>query len=211
MEVAVVRMSPPPTRRGRMERGIPILIMAAAAVVALTFVLPAARQIAGLLGGETALSLLTDVEMPPGAASHGAAIVSGTYESAWVVATGLGAGTRTLLGLGVGFGALTAALTSGAVVLFLLLLLWGRPFHRALVVATQIAGSALLVGSILSAGLGGLGRMMAADELNRNTGEVFVIGFSFEPAVLAAGIAVLGLSFVFSYGTRLQRDTAGLV
>ena len=110
-----------------------------------------------------------------------------------------------------GFGALTAALTVSAIVYFFLLLLWKRPFHRSLIVATQLAGGALLIGSILSVGLGGLGRMMAASELNPIAENVFVVGFDFDPTWLLAGLAVLALSFIFRYGTRLQRDTEGLV
>lgn len=53
--------------------------------------------------------------------------------------------------------------------------------------------------------------MMAADELNPIADDVFVVGFSFDPSVLLAGIGVLALSIVFSYGVKLQRDTKGLV
>ncbi|MET0296513.1 MAG: hypothetical protein ABW024_03865 [Microbacterium sp.] len=195
-----------------MERGILILFMAAAAVVGLALLLPPVRQIALLASDEASVSLLTSADLPhSGATDAGAALASATFESSWVVATGLSGGARWLLGLGTAFGALTAAATVGAVVYFLLLLMWKRPFHRSLIVATQIAGAALLIGSMLSAGLGGLGRMITATELNPIADDVFIVGFSFEPGVLLAGVAVLALSFVFERGTRLQRDTAGLV
>lgn len=196
-----------------MERGILILFMAASAVIGLLLLLPPIRQLVHLASsGETVVSLLTTENVGHGGATDaGAAIVSGTFDSAMVVATGLDDATRWLLALGVVFGALTAAVTAGAVVYFLFLLMWKRPFHRSLIVTTQIAGSALLIGSILSGGLGGLGRMMAASELNPTADDVFIVGFAFEPNVLLAGLAVLALSFVFSYGTKLQHDTRGLV
>jgi len=203
--------TPVPISRG-MERGILILFMAAAAVVGLALLLPPMRQIALLASGEASLSMLTSAELPHSRMTNaGAALSAATFESSWVVAAGLSGGARWLLGLGMAFGALTAAATAGAVFYFVLLILWKRPFHRSLIVATQIAGSALLIGSIMSAGLGGLGRMMAATELNPIADDVFVVGFSFDPNVLLAGIAVLALSFVFERGTRLQRDTEGLV
>ncbi|MDN3497098.1 hypothetical protein QL996_14240 [Planococcus sp. APC 4015] len=203
--------STPPISR-RMERGILILFVAAATVIGLALLLPPVRQLVLIASGETPVSLLTSAELPhAGVSDAGAAITSGTFEMSRVVATGLGDGARWLIALGVAFGALTAAVTAGAVAYFLLLLLWKRPFHRSLIVATQIAGGALLIGSILSAGLGGLGRMMAASELNPIADDVFVVGFTFDPNVLLAGLAVLALSFVFDRGTKLQRDTTGLV
>lgn len=195
-----------------MERGILILFMAAAAVVGLAFRLPPLRGLADLATGDTTLSLLAQADLPhSGSTDAGASIATATYETAWVTASGLSDGARWMIGLEIGFGAVTAAATVGAVVYFLLLLMWKRPFHRSLVVATQIAGCALLIGGILSGGLGGLGRMMTATELNPLADDVFIVGFTFDPGVLFAGIAVLALSFVFSYGAKLQRDTEGLV
>ncbi|WP_439594234.1 hypothetical protein [Microbacterium sp.] len=195
-----------------MERGILILFMAAAGVVGLAVLLPPLRRLGALIGGETTLSMLTRADLPhSGSTETGASIAAATYESAWVTATGLSDAARWMIGLGIALGALTAAVTVGAIVYFLFLLMWKRPFHRSLIVATQIAGAALLIGSLLAGGLGGLGRMMAADELNPVANDVFVVGFSFEPGVLLAGIAVLALSLVFSYGTKLKRDTEGLV
>ncbi|MDQ1130205.1 hypothetical protein [Microbacterium sp. SORGH_AS_0888] len=194
----------------RMERGILILFAAAGLVLGLALALPGIRQAIGLATGESGISLLTDAAVPLGIGG-GASLTAATFDTAWVVPTGLSASARSLLVLGALSGALTTLLTVGAVVLFLLLLMWRRPFHRAVIVATQVAGCALLLGSMLSSGLGGLGRMMAADELNPVAGDVFVVGFRFDPAWTLAGLAVLALSVVFSYGTRLQRDTEGLV
>jgi hypothetical protein len=202
--------TPVPVSRG-MERGILILFSAAAAVIGLGLAVPAVQQAVGVATGTGGVGLLTEAALPHDASSSGAGIVSATFDSAWVIASGLSDGARVLLTLGAVAGALTTALTVGAVALFLLLLMWRRPFHRALIVATQVAGCALLLGGILSAGLGGLGRMMAATELNPIAGDVFVVGFRFDPAGMLAGIGVLALSLVFSYGTRLQRDTEGLV
>lgn len=194
-----------------MERGILILFTVAGLVLGIALALPAVRQAVGVATGEGGFSLLTDAAVPHDGTADGPSITRATFDTAWVLASGLGEGTRALLALGAAFGALTTLLTVGAVTLFLLLLMWGRPFHRAVIVATQVAGCALLLGGMLSAGLGGLGRMMAASELNTAAGGVFVIGFRFDPAWALVGLGLLALSLVFRYGTRLQRDTEGLV
>ncbi|WP_431796199.1 hypothetical protein [Microbacterium enclense] len=195
----------------RMERGTVVLFAAAGLVMGFALALPAIRAAVDIAGGSATISLLTEADVPRTSSSDGAVITSATFDSARVVAEGLSGHARTLLTFGAAFSALTTLLTVSAVVLFFLLLMWRRPFHRALITATQVAGSALLIGGILSAGLGGLGRMMAADELNPAAGDVFVIGFSFDPVWMLVGIGVLALSVVFTYGTRLQRDTEGLV
>ncbi|MBN9210311.1 MAG: hypothetical protein BGO45_07740 [Microbacterium sp. 71-36] len=197
----------PPVSR-RMERGILILFIAAGLVMGFALALPGVRAAIGIATGTGGFSLLTEAPVPT---DPGAPIVSARYESAWVISDGLSAGARSLLVSGTAAGVLTTVLTVSAVMLFFFLLLWRRPFHRALVVATRVAGASLLIGGTLSAGLGGLGRMMAADELNPAAGDVFVVGSSFDPVWALVGLSVLALSVVFTYGVRLQRDTEGLV
>jgi hypothetical protein len=194
-----------------MERGILTLFIAAAAVIAFVLALPGLRAAQEIAADRSVLSLLTNAPVPTESVSGSPVLESATYDSARVLAAGLSDGTRWTLGAGAAAGALTTALLAGSVALFVLLLLWRRPFHRALVVATYTAGGALTIGSLLSVGLGGLGRMMAADELNPLVGDVFVIGFAIDMTPILAGFAVLALSLVFSYGTRIQRDTEGLV
>jgi hypothetical protein len=204
-------ISPPVPVSRRMERGILALFVAAAAVIALALALPGIREVVAIAQDRSTLTLLTEQPLPTRTVPGAAVLESATFDSARVVATGLDAGTRWLLGAGAGFAALTTALVVGSLWLFVLLLMWRRPFHRALVVATLTAGSALLIGGLLSTGLGGLGRMMAADALNPAAGDALLIGFAFDPAPLLAGVGVLALSFVFAAGQRLQRDTEGLV
>lgn len=86
-----------------------------------------------------------------------------------------------------------------------------RPFHRTTHVAALVAGCAIAFGSLLSQGIGGLGRMIAADELGPSLGGVTEIGFLFEPLPIVVGFGVLALAYVFRAGERLQRDTEGLV
>lgn len=135
----------------RMERGTVLLFVAAGLVMGSALSLPAIRAAIDIAGGSATISLLTRAEVPRTRGTDGAAIASATFDSARVVAEGLSANARTLLVLGAGFSALTTLLTVSAVVLFFLLLMWRRPFHRALITATRVAGAALLIGGMLSA------------------------------------------------------------
>lgn len=86
-----------------------------------------------------------------------------------------------------------------------------RPFHRSTQTSAIVAGCAIAFGSLLSQGLGGLGQMMAADELNDELGGIAVAGFEFQPLLPIVGFGILALAYVFRAGERLQRDTEGLV
>ncbi len=138
-------------------------------------------------------------------------IVSGNFDHAAVVTSGLSAAARALLAVGAGLGALTAAVVSAAIAYFLIRLLRGTPFHRSLVVSTIIAGAALSIGNMLAQFIGGFGRMQAAVELNPVAGGVFEVGFALDPVPILVGFVVLALGYVFQFGARLQRDTEGLV
>lgn len=170
--------------------------------------------IRALAPGETSLVLLTRHEVPhdrEASTADGAAIVSAGFDTASVVASGLSGQSRGLLAVGAFATALTAAVVGGAIAWFLLLLAARRPFHRSLYLTALAAGFALVIGTLLSNGIGGFGRMHAATELQPLTDEVFLVGFQFDPLPTVVGFAVLAVAFVFRAGTRLQRDTEGLV
>ena len=80
------------------------------------------------------------------------------------------------------------------------------------IVATQIAGSALLIGSVLSGGLGGLGRMMAASELNPMPLTMLPRGLLVRPRRPRLPGSPCWLCRSCSIdGCEAQRDTEGLV
>ena len=87
----------------------------------------------------------------------------------------------------------------------------GKPFHRSMRAAALIAGSAIVFGSLVAQGVRGLGTMMAATELSDALGGVAEPAFLFEPLPIVVGFGVLALAYVFQTGTRLQRETEGLV
>ena len=57
----------------------------------------------------------------------------------------------------------------------------------------------------------GFGQMQAATELNPAFDDQLIVGFSFDPLPWLVGFGVMALAVVFQAGTRLQRDTEGLV
>lgn len=165
--------------------------------------------------GGTPVSLLADASLPgiPMGATDGEGprIVFGAFPTADLLAEGLSGGTRALLGVGEGFAALVAIVVSAALTSLFVSLARGRAFARGLYALALVAGAALAIGSLLAQGIAGFGRMNAAVELNPIADDLFVVGFAFDPTPVLVGFAIMALAFVFRAGSRLQRDTEGLV
>lgn len=149
------------------------------------------------------------------------AIVGAGYESVWLEIAGLPLGARWLLFLETALPALATLTISIAIAWLAIALLRGRPFSRALTNGIGTAAIAVLVG--------GLGAQIAAAVARES-----IVSF-LDPRVITAGggasgsheglasilnlsLAPIGWSFglalvavAFHIGTRLQRDTEGLV
>lgn len=174
--------------------------------------------IALLLGG---VWLYFGIANAVDALAHGRAVVEfdlqapqpigvGQAEAVTVTAEGMGAGPAALIAAGSVLGGLIAITVGIAIAIFLWRLAQGRPFHRSLYATTLLAGGAMALGGLLAAFLSGFGAMQLAFELDP-AGEVIVPGFTFDPSIMATGSVVVALAFAFRAGTRLQRDTEGLV
>jgi hypothetical protein len=205
-----------PIAKGEMTRadGITLsvlagLIFGAAAAYLLFGATQVVRMIASPQG--TSLELLTSAGVPASAQDGQPALVDGTFTTADVVASGLSGGTRALLLTGAGLGVLTSVVVLGGVAYLIASIARGKPFARPLPVLALIAGATLAIGTLLAQALTVLGQMFAADELNPVADDVFVVGGEFNPTLIFVGIVVMALAFVFRAGTRLQRDTEGLV
>ena len=124
----------------------------------------------------------------------------------------LSGGAVALLLIEVGLTNLVGAIVAGSIAYALRRIARGEAFHRSMFGVTVTTGCALTFGMLTATGLGGLGRMMAGDELNMLLEvETFAVGFLASPVPVLLGIAVLGLATVFHIGARLQRETEGLV
>lgn len=124
----------------------------------------------------------------------------------------LSGGALTLLMLERALDGLVGTVIAAAIAYTLFRIARGQSFHASLYAVISAAGVTLALGMVLSTGLGGLGRMMAGDELNTLLGtDTFAVGFFFSVIPVLIGFAVLGLAAVFRIGARLQRETDGLV
>lgn len=176
----------------------------AGALLAATGLISAISRIASPDAQTVRLLADIPVEAGPG-------IVSAHGDSLVVVVDRLDAGALWLIAAGEAFGALMIA----AVTLSFGYLLWqvaqGRPFPRAAQTAVLVTGCAITFGSLLSQGLGGLGQMMAAGELQEATGGLALVQFELAPLPLLIGFGIMALAYAFRAGHRLQHDTEGLV
>ena len=131
----------------------------------------------------------------------------GHITGATVTSDAIGEGARALLVTASAISLVVAAVISGVVVLFLVMTSRGTPFHRVLHPAVLTTGLVMTLGGILSAGIDGLGRMMAGGDL----GEPYQMAFELSLGPWAFGFVVLAAAYVIRAGERLQRDTEGLV
>lgn len=158
----------------------------------------------GRLAVELPLATPTAAPLPPVDAE------TALLDTVTVTSGNISAGAAGSLIAGTILSAVVGAIVAGTVALMLWRLAQGRPFHRSLFGATLLAGASMAFGGLVAAFLSGFGAMQVASDLDPQ-GDVFVPGFTFDPTVVAVGAVVLAFAFVFRAGTRLQRDTEGLV
>lgn len=166
-----------------------------------------------LAAGTTPLTLVLDHPLPAGTDRGPATLVSGTYDSASVVVSGLSSGTVVLATIAHVAGVLAQAAIAASVALLAWRLLRGRAFRRSLSLTVTLTGALLLVGGLVSDGLSVLAAWMTADQLN---GSATLDGFwpilgMVDGTPLGIAICLLLVGLAFEYGERLQRDTEGLV
>ncbi len=152
------------------------------------------------------IDLLADIPL-----ETGDGVIDAHGDSLLVWTDQLTAGPLWLLTLGDLAAALAIALVTASLGNVLWRVAQRRPFHRTVQVAALVAGCAVALGSLLAQGLGGLGRMMAAGELNDALGGIALPAFEFQPLLPILGFGILALAYVARAGERLQRDTDGLV
>jgi hypothetical protein len=178
-----------------------------------SLVFGAVGTIASLADGTTPLSLALDQPLPAAADRGSASIVSGSYDSASVVVGGLDSGTVVLAMVARIAGILTQAAIAASVALIAWRLLRGRAFRRSLSLTVTFSGAILLVGGLLSGGVGMLADWMAADQLNGGVsrGGFWPLIGTVDGTPLGIGVCLLLVGLAFEYGERLQRETEGLV
>lgn len=158
----------------------------------------------------------------PEFAARSDAVVDASYETAALTMTGLPSGARWLLATEYALPAI-AALTIGIAVAWLgILLLRGRPFVRSLPHVIGVAAVAVMISGIgsqvaASAARAAVVEFLGAAEItggDRGDGPyeglmAWNLGLDLSPLGWALGLALVAAAF--QIGTRLQRDTEGLV
>ncbi|WP_130177252.1 hypothetical protein [Cryobacterium sp. SO1] len=172
----------------------------------------AAILIGQLLQDRFVVTLFADAPLPPSASAGTAQITGGTFDSAGITVTGLSALPRFLLTLEGSTTVATTLLVSATVAYFCWSVLRRRPFNRPVFWLVALVGYALLLGTVLGQGFGGLGRMIAAAELNGDAPEGFwPLATLVDLAPAGTGLVLLVAAAAISLGQRLQRETDGLV
>ena len=178
-----------------------------------TLVFGLTGAITSLATGSTPLTLALDHSLPATADRGSATIVGGGYDSASILVSDLDAGTVVLATVARIAGILTQAAIAASVAVLAWRLLRGRTFRRSLSLTITFMGALLVIGGLVSGGVGVLASWMAADQLNGNS-----TGGGFWPMVgtvdgtpLGIGVCLLLVGLALEYGERLQRDTEGLV
>ena len=156
--------------------------------------------------------LFADAPLPAAGSTGTAQIDGGSFDSAEVTVTGLSALPRFLLTLEGSTALATTLLVSATVVYFCWSVLNRRPFNRPVFWLVALVGYALILGTVLGQGFGGLGRMIAAGELNGDVPDGFwPLAVLVDLAPAGTGLVLLVAAAAISLGQRLQRETDGLV
>jgi hypothetical protein len=158
------------------------------------------------------VELLADTPLPDEASAGTAHLTSGAFDSAEVTIAGLSELPRFLLTLEGSTAVATTVLISATVVHFCWSVLRRRPFTKPVFWLVALVGYALIIGTVLGQGFGGLGAMIAAGELNSDP----VAGFWPAATLVDLGPAATGLVLLVAaaairLGQRLQHDADGLI
>lgn len=189
------------------------IAIAAFAIAAVWVVVGGARLL-----GPLALGTPITAELLPADPSTATATVDGvvasriTAEAVSIAPDAISRGATVQLIAAETLSAIVIAIVCAFVGYAILQLTRGAAFHRPLYVLGMATGATLALGGMVAAGLRGGAQMVAANELNTRIGsDYFVVGFTFDPAPIGVGFAIMTLAVVYQVGARLQRDTAGLV
>ena len=199
---------------GRWDRVAMWLILAGSTVYAvIVLVTGISSLVSRLASGTWSGSLLVEGGLPASAESGTARLIEGSYETAAVTVGELSGAAFSMLNAGLVLSVATTATVALSFVYLSWRLLRAKPFKKSLTVVFITAGSALMIGNMLSIGFDSFGRLLLISEL---LGDDKLEGFwpmavQGELAPIGFGLALLVVACAFEYGERLSRETDGLV
>jgi hypothetical protein len=204
------------TNQRRLEKANRITLIV---LTVLALVYAAGALLGGVLGLAGSLSsgeqtYRLEVQEPfaplPGGESGqgGASVVEAEYRTAVVGIAGLDGGIVAATAVARALGVLTEVGVALAAAWLGWSLLRARPFAPSVIRAVTAAAVALIVGGVFSQGLLGVASWSAIVAVGSDS---FPLVMTFDPTPFVAGIALGLVGAAFEVGTRLQRDTEGLV
>jgi hypothetical protein len=156
--------------------------------------------------------LLAEAPLPDAATDGTARVTQGSFDSAEVTLAGLSTLPKSLLTLQGSTAVATTLLVSATVVYFCWSVLRRRPFTKPVFWLVALVGYALLIGTLLGQGFGGLGQMIAAGELNGDQAAGFwPLAVTVDLGPAATGLVLLVAAGAIRLGQQLQRETDGLI
>jgi hypothetical protein len=164
-----------------------------------------------LAGGHTQLTLVADKPLPAAQTHAGALFLQGLYATASVSVHGLSAGVVALATAAAIATVLIQVSLSALIALLAWRLLRGGLFRRSIARAISAAGLVVATGGMISQAGTGLAAGAAASELNGGGNGFWPLAGRFDPTLVVFGIVLLLVGLAFEYGTRLQKDSDGLV
>lgn len=193
--------------------GIVTLLAVVLFVCLATVVSQTVNLVGQILGGTTFVTLRARPEgWPFGIAGPGQVPAEGRETALTFAVTGLSTGADVLCNATIVLGILAWVVVGLAALNLLRGIRRRRPFERGIVRQVAIAGIALLVLGTATQLVGWWALNAVIDEFGvNNNAWVYLRDLDFQPLTLAVGLTLLLAAVAFRTGTRLQRDTEGLV
>lgn len=187
-----------------------VMAVIALGVALVSAAVGAVRFVMWMRGDDIPVTLTTGSALDLDAAATESGIASAEYSAIDVIVTSLTLGTRALFASSQLLTGLTTAVVAIAIAMVLRRLAQRAPFHRSLFRATLVSGLAILFGGMIGGALHGFATMTAAAQVGPELEAPVLVGFDIDLGFLI-GFVVIAVAFVFRAGTRLQRETEGLV
>lgn len=193
--------------------GIVTLLAIVLFICLATVVTGTVNLVGQILGGTTFITLRARPEgWPFGIAGPGGLPTHGHETALTFAVTGLSTGANVICNATIVLGILTWVVAGFAALNLLRGIRRGRPFERRIVRQVAIAGIALLVLGTATQLVGWWAANAVINEFGENNNAwVYLRELDFNPLTIAVGLTLLLAALAFRVGTRLQRDTEGLV
>jgi hypothetical protein len=188
------------------------LFAALAALAGLAELVNAAPSIASLFDDALPVALSTAATVPPDAATGPATIVSGEFDRAEVMVSGIDLGPRLALAGSIAATSLMTVVVAAAIVALCRAILAGRPFVRSVTWLLATASITLIAGSLIGAALHTIATFSIVAALNPDPADaVFPFASEYDLAPLLIGLVLGAVATAFHLGQKMQRDADGLV